>query len=407
MRIVVLRSRAIAALALPASLAGLTPSALHAQRTRDSAGVAIVHYALGDRPAFQWQVEPALEIGGDAQPGPTEFGSIVGVVRLSDASIAVADGLANEIRVFDADGRFLRILGRRGRGPGEFDGLRALKRAGDTLIGVDGQLRAQVFASDGALVRSLPRPRIDGFTIGTWLGWTPRGMGAYLAFERSGDIPEGRHTQRVALALIAPTPETQPLVLPEWYGGWVYYRRPGERARILGFGPSAHGAVTATRIWVGYSSGFTLTALDHEGHVRLRVTREIRREPVTHDDRAWLAGIESGQGADVPPFVRERLAAAARDMDFAEHHPAFSAIVPSTNDEVWVNRDRRGFQMSMSYHVSDNSSRWSVFDAQGRWLAEVTLPARFLPFDIGSDYVAGLSRDADHVDRVTVLRLLR
>ena len=37
-------------------------------------------------------------------------------------------------------------------------------------------------------------------------------------------------------------------------------------------------------------------------------------------------------------------------------------------------------------------SAWSVFDARGRWLGDVIMPAGFQPFEIGSDYVAGAMR---------------
>ena len=50
-------------------------------------------------------------------------------------------------------------------------------------------------------------------------------------------------------------------------------------------------------------------------------------------------------------------------------------------------------------------SVWSVFDAQGRWLGDVTLPARFSPMDIGADYVLGVARDEDGVETVAMYTL--
>lgn len=35
------------------------------------------------------------------------------------------------------------------------------------------------------------------------------------------------------------------------------------------------------------------------------------------------------------------------------------------------------------------ASNWSVLDANGTWLGDVTMPAHFQPYDIGADYVAG------------------
>jgi hypothetical protein len=50
-------------------------------------------------------------------------------------------------------------------------------------------------------------------------------------------------------------------------------------------------------------------------------------------------------------------------------------------------------------------STWSVFDADGRWLGDVAMPPRFLPFEIGADYVLGWSRDTDRVPRAVMYRL--
>jgi hypothetical protein len=52
-------------------------------------------------------------------------------------------------------------------------------------------------------------------------------------------------------------------------------------------------------------------------------------------------------------------------------------------------------------------SIWDVLDPNGRWLCTVSLPARFTPVEIGSDYVAGLARDEDDVEQVRVYRLIK
>jgi hypothetical protein len=53
------------------------------------------------------------------------------------------------------------------------------------------------------------------------------------------------------------------------------------------------------------------------------------------------------------------------------------------------------------------AQRWSVFSPDGAWLADIVLPARFIAHDMGRDYVAGVSFDADDVERVTVWRIHR
>jgi hypothetical protein len=55
--------------------------------------------------------------------------------------------------------------------------------------------------------------------------------------------------------------------------------------------------------------------------------------------------------------------------------------------------------------VISTPTSWRVFDKAGKWLGTVTLPARFNPMDIGTDYVLGLWRDEDDVEHVRMYRL--
>jgi hypothetical protein len=66
------------------------------------------------------------------------------------------NGFVRQVVVFDADGRFLRRLGRRGDGPGEYRGVHALHvGAGDTLHLIDFELlRYLIFSAEHEFVRS-------------------------------------------------------------------------------------------------------------------------------------------------------------------------------------------------------------------------------------------------------------
>ena len=48
---------------------------------------------------------------------------------------------------------------------------------------------------------------------------------------------------------------------------------------------------------------------------------------------------------------------------------------------------------------------WTVFDARGRFLGDVTMPAGFTPFEIGADYVLGRWMDDLDVEYVHVYAL--
>ena len=137
-------------------LLALAAGSLDAQTMRDSAAVRVVRYRRNAVPTQRWTVDskPVLEIGGTDGQGPSEFADIRGLVRLEDGRIAVANGATNEIRIFSRSGAFQNSAGHAGSGPGEFRRLLRLFQVGDTLFGVDGDTRAQLFTADGRLVRS-------------------------------------------------------------------------------------------------------------------------------------------------------------------------------------------------------------------------------------------------------------
>ena len=56
---------------------------------------------------------------------------------------------------------------------------------------------------------------------------------------------------------------------------------------------------------------------------------------------------------------------------------------------------------------SDRSSRWSVFDTSRRFLGVVEFPERFIPQDIGEDWVLGEHKDSMGVEHVSLYRLIK
>ncbi|MBK9549873.1 MAG: hypothetical protein IPO52_12400 [Gemmatimonadetes bacterium] len=65
-------------------------------------------------PARRLDPRPLLVLGEDE--GTVTFGTVVGAIRLSDGSVVVADGKARELRLFEAAGRLVRTVARRGEG---------------------------------------------------------------------------------------------------------------------------------------------------------------------------------------------------------------------------------------------------------------------------------------------------
>ena len=105
-----------------AACSGRTDTAVRWDGTmRDSAGVVIVEnygtpmWSEGDA----WRFTKVLRIGvADGDPAYM-FGSLTGLVILSDGRIVTGDAMNHIVRFFSPEGVFLSTLGQEGAGPGE------------------------------------------------------------------------------------------------------------------------------------------------------------------------------------------------------------------------------------------------------------------------------------------------
>ena len=99
--------------------------------------------------AERWTVEIGLELGAVDGPGADVFGSIGSVAVGLDGKIFVLDGLAQEVKVFDASGSHLYSFGRRGDGPGEFRYADGLILDAEENVWVYDPTRARLLLFDG------------------------------------------------------------------------------------------------------------------------------------------------------------------------------------------------------------------------------------------------------------------
>jgi len=79
-------------------------------------------------------VRRAWTIGVESGPPEQEFGKIVDAAWDSAGSVYLLDGAARMIRVFSAEGRFVRTVSREGRGPGELITPRSIKHDGASTL---------------------------------------------------------------------------------------------------------------------------------------------------------------------------------------------------------------------------------------------------------------------------------
>jgi hypothetical protein len=124
-------------------------------------------------PLWQLGAEPILEIGVVEGESDYELHAAKSSIRLRDARIVVANTGTQELRFYDASGKFVTRAGGRGGGPGEFQFLqRVYEWAGDSIMAYDESRQVSFFDGSGQFARSV---RIDSlfedreFPMDVWL----------------------------------------------------------------------------------------------------------------------------------------------------------------------------------------------------------------------------------------------
>jgi len=144
-------------------------------------GTPIMEYApvpLEEREAGTIELIDDLVIGTDLSNPAAVLYEPRAVMAAPSGSIFVADAGTVDIKMFDADGNYVKTLGKEGQGPGEFGFISDVAIAGDTLVVEDSRnARFSIWTLDGEHVADhAPSERrsityMSGLADGTLAGY--------------------------------------------------------------------------------------------------------------------------------------------------------------------------------------------------------------------------------------------
>jgi hypothetical protein len=98
-----------------------------------------------------------IRVSDEALPADAGFGNPRGIAFDSRGRIYVADGDANHLKVFGPDGKFIRTIGRKGQGPGEFNGPEFVEIGGGRIFVWESMnRRISIFDAEGKFLVSAP-----------------------------------------------------------------------------------------------------------------------------------------------------------------------------------------------------------------------------------------------------------
>lgn len=376
---------------------------------QDSAGVRMVTSPAPTwTPGAAWTVDPDPRLTVGALDGPEE--AILHGVRdatvLPDGGVAVVNGGSGDVRLYDAGGRYRGTLGRSGDGPGEFARpAQVYPGGGDTVVVWDNTRRlVHWFGPDGALVRVVAHSRTPPPTQGrlvvpvaAWLlpdydvvvdlreldaGAEPSEelrRPRHWAVRSSPDRPEpdtvAAFPGREAVTVRVPPPAGL-----EGVGTVTREVAPlYARTTAIGFGD------VPSRVCIGTQEQTEISCFDADGS-RTRIRWTAATVPVGADEvQAWRHGMADASLVDRIPIPETR--------------PPHGAILVDDLGHLWV-------EVPGPSDGEGEPTEWRVFDREGVWLGQVTLPAMRV-LEIGEQHIVGLCTDELDVEYVQVHTLER
>ena len=309
----------------------------------------------------------------------SELSLVFDAKMLPDGGIAVADALENSVLVF-SDGAPL-LVGRRGKGPGEFESLRNLYLVADTLLAWDqSSRRVTGYSLRGDLLWTQQLQGEGSFRGRTVSGYYPR-----LASSSSSAGLEGAFRDTTDL-LIART-DGAPLLVGRFASAHLFAAREGRgwRSHEQIFSPNIHLAVTGGTAWIGESATGELASLGAQGEpTRLLQLALTRRRATTEMVEAERQSMASAGAATAV----ERM---------AEQIPAFELL--PTFEVLRGSSDGRLIVIEYSAEIDDEFRTWLI-DPGSLKVACFTMPAGYRVLDARGDLVLVTTRDDMDVPRL-------
>ncbi|HEU4559342.1 MAG TPA: hypothetical protein VFS20_15905 [Longimicrobium sp.] len=352
-----------------------------------------------------WRIaeEPSVVIGEAEGAQAYQFDGVAGALRLADGTIVVGDRGSGQLRYFTARGQHLRSVGRKGDGPGEFRFIDWIGERADSVFVWDlFARRLTVLAPDGGIARVL---RVEQEADGEFLqgvGMTENGTLVLRAIRPRGRREPGEHVDSVAYLRVS----TADGEIAGTLGPYLL----GDRVTVRSNGLSLTGEVIFGRrgvlvtgprgFFTGSTDAFELTAHAEDGRPLHVVRRPHRPTRATGGDvrRAMEQRRAEGDLGKTLPGMGQVQQAANRALPHRSTLPAFRRALVDGDGNVWMEEFRSDEQAE---------STWSVLDAGGRWLGNVTAPAGLEVLQISGGTVLGRTRDELGVERVVAHPLLR
>lgn len=315
--------------------------------------------------------EQEYVVDDNAMPDDLFFESPSTVSCDPQGNIYVVDSGAKNIKKFDAQGRFLKTIGREGQGPGEFGGLYYSTFARDHLIVWDsGNRRLCAFTPQGEFIDSANIAydegsvrKMRGFPTGEVL------VEMEKTFRKEPDKP-----QTCRIDLYSPDLVRVRTIFKRelWRKKYIRTKEFGTSTLYFPYSADVRWDVTPDgRIVIGFSENYELEIYDLSGKKISTIAHAYEPVKVTEKDKKdyfdSLAFYRMGERLkEVPDYI-------TKHTEFPKHKPVYENILVDSEGNIWVLLNRAA--KNEDGIIFDAFSPEGIFISRVRIEGDIRLPS--------------------------------
>jgi len=345
----------------------------------------------------EWELEPELRIGSLDDPEQA-LTSVLALTLGPEGEIYVSQPQEQCIKVFSSSGQFLRTIGRKGEGPGEFIALGDMGWLADTLYVSDYlNQRVSFFGPDGSYLRSMSNawPMIEEVFSPVLISrLLDDGTALVVAGFASRAIADGTVTAHPVFRMdttghvlrkVAEVSVQNSQIAVQVGGGTLYTDQPFGDAPLLGISPSGDFVVILDRRAARSRDDATMHFIKITSNGDTVLTRDIRYDPVPFLTELIDSVLDSRAADRAGMFGSAQEARKALDQRM--FRPAF--FPPASNlvvaDEGWIFVRREA--------LPGPEVLWDALSPEGVHLGSVSLPSSAQVFRATDTQVWTTERD--------------
>ncbi len=347
------------------------------------------------------QIKKELSIEDDSLPKGVFLLNPLSLDIDANGNVYVCDQKANDIKIFNENGGYVRTIGGQGQGPGEFHWPAKICISANRLfIWEYMNRRLSILSLNGEFIKSINFAWQEG--LPNELKTLPDGR---LINERiKPDYNNVEFPQECLIELYSSDGDYLKTIYKRNEFRTKLITQPGRAEVPQPFNPRTYWDVSpAGKMIIGHSSLYKIDVYDPEKgllfsfshkHHPVKITAEDKKKHFSGFTVGYVKNGVISRKPGAPSFIIE-------NTQFPEFKPAFNSILTDSEGNIWVH--------AFLENREEENNWFDVFDAQGRFLNKVKIWGDIAyPFNrtkIINNYFWMIEKDKDDVVKVTKYKI--